>query len=183
MCSTFPLFPHTSPSFRHPSSPPPDPTIPPRPPSAGPPSAVYSTPTNTARTALHSMITFHHANTRGPRAAKLRIAHLCVPCHPRDMSRYSLPHLTLTTSTSFLSPISSTLVFPTVSPSQTSPMILNPKIPSMVHGRAADEHKSHLLHPPDPFCRTAQHFALFFHLLFHFRFRGIHVTRQLGNRP
>ena len=40
---------------------------------------VNSTPTNTARADLHSMITFHHANTRGSRAAKLRIAHLCVP--------------------------------------------------------------------------------------------------------
>ena len=49
-------------------------------------------------------------------------------CHPRVMS-HSLPHLTLTTSTSSLSPISSTLIFPTVSPSQTSPMILNPYIP------------------------------------------------------
>ena len=37
-----------------------------------------STPTNTARTELHSMITFHHANTRGSRAGRLRIAHLCV---------------------------------------------------------------------------------------------------------
>ena len=45
------------------------------------------------------------------------------------MSR-TLPHLTLTTSTSSLSPISSTSpIFPTVSPSQTSLMILNPKIP------------------------------------------------------
>ena len=40
---------------------------------------VNSTPTNTARTELHNMITFHHANTRGSRAAKHRIAHLCVP--------------------------------------------------------------------------------------------------------
>ena len=37
-----------------------------------------STPTNTARTELHSMIKFHHANTRGSRAGRLRIAHLCV---------------------------------------------------------------------------------------------------------
>ena len=39
---------------------------------------VNSTPTNTARTELHSIITFHHANMCGSRAAKLRIAHLCV---------------------------------------------------------------------------------------------------------
>ena len=43
---------------------------------------------------------------------------------------HSLPHLTLTTCTSSLSPMSSTSpIFPTVSPSQTSPMILNPHIP------------------------------------------------------
>ena len=41
--------------------------------------SVNSTPTNTARTELHSMITIHNANTRGSRAAKLRIADLCVP--------------------------------------------------------------------------------------------------------
>ena len=60
------------------------------------------------------------------------------------MSR-SLPHLTLTTSTVSLSPISSTsLIFPTVSPSQTNPMILNPYVPAMFHGRVTDQHKSHL---------------------------------------
>ena len=43
---------------------------------------------------------------------------------------HSLPHLTLTTRTSSLSPISSTsAIFPTVSLSQTSPVILNPYIP------------------------------------------------------
>ena len=67
-------------------------------------SYVNSTPTNTARTELHSMITFHHAKTRGSRAAKLRIAHLCVPkTFVIHVSCYhSLPHLTLTTSTSSL---------------------------------------------------------------------------------
>ena len=40
---------------------------------------VNSTPTNTARTELHSMITSLHANTRGSRAGRLRILHLCVP--------------------------------------------------------------------------------------------------------
>ena len=47
--------------------------------SSQPTGRVNSTPTNTARTELHSMITFHHVNTRGSRAAKLRIAHLRVP--------------------------------------------------------------------------------------------------------
>ena len=43
---------------------------------------------------------------------------------------HSLQHLTLTTSTTSLSPISSTSpIFPTVSPSQTSPVILNPRVP------------------------------------------------------
>ena len=46
--------------------------------SSQPTGCVNSAPTNTARAELHSMITFHHANTRGLRAAKLRIAHLCV---------------------------------------------------------------------------------------------------------
>ena len=61
---------------------------------------------------------FHHANTRG---SSLRV---CVPktvCHPRVMSR-SLPHLALTTSTS--SPI-----FPTVSPTHTRSMVLDPHLP------------------------------------------------------
>ena len=46
--------------------------------SSQPTGCVNSTPTISARTELHSTITFHHANTRGSRAAKLRIAHLCV---------------------------------------------------------------------------------------------------------
>ena len=64
-------------------------------------------------------------------------------CHPRVMSR-SLPHLALTTSTSSLSPISSTsLIFPTAFPLQTSPIILDPYIPCD-DGRVADQHESHL---------------------------------------
>ena len=46
--------------------------------SSQPRGCVNSTRTNTARTELHSMVTFHHANTRGSRAGRLRIAHLCV---------------------------------------------------------------------------------------------------------
>ena len=81
---------------------------------------VNSTPTSTERAELHSMITFHHA--------KLRIASLCPKncCHPRVML-HSLPHLTA--STSSLSPLASTSpIFPTVSPSQTRFMILDPNI-------------------------------------------------------
>ena len=44
--------------------------------SSQPTRSVNSTPTNTARTELRSIIPFHHANTRGSRT---RIAHLCVP--------------------------------------------------------------------------------------------------------
>ena len=82
----------------------------------------------------HSMITFHHANTRGSRLRSCKAQEctsLCLKkknCHPRVMS-HSLPHLTLTTSISSLSPSSSTSpVFPTVSPSQTNTMNLNPNI-------------------------------------------------------
>ena len=46
--------------------------------SSQPTGDVNCTRGNTARTELHSMITFHHANTRGSRAGRLRIAHLCV---------------------------------------------------------------------------------------------------------
>ena len=61
---------------------------------------VNNTPTNTARTELHSMITLHLANTR----AQGRTAQGCTngslkECHPRVMS-HSLPHLTLSTCTS-----------------------------------------------------------------------------------
>ena len=90
------------------------------------PEGVNSTPTNTARTELHSMITFHHANTRGSRTGKLRIAHLfCLNnnCYSRVMS-HSSPHLTLTTSTSSLSSISR--IFSTISPTHTRPSVHNP---------------------------------------------------------
>ena len=66
---------------------------------------------------LHSLITFHHANMRGSSSR------ICVPktfCHPRVMSR-SLPHLTLTTSTSSLSPTSPILQ----SCSSTHPSLLS----------------------------------------------------------
>ena len=66
--------------------------------------------------------------TRVAQIARLRL-HIFVSqnrCHPRVMSR-SLPHLTLTTSTSSLSLTSP--IFPIISPT---------------HGRVADQHKSHL---------------------------------------
>ena len=56
------------------------------------------------------MFTFHHANTRGSKSCKAQDCTSLCPCnncHPRVMS-HSLPHLTLTTSTSSLSSNSST---------------------------------------------------------------------------
>ena len=84
------------------------------------------------------MITFHHANTSDSRAAKLRIAHLCVlktiVIHVSCLE----PHLTLTTSQSSLSLISSTSpIFPTVSPLDTSPMILGSQTPCDVPRQSA----------------------------------------------
>ena len=74
-------------------------------------------------------------------------------CHPRVMS-HSLPHLTLTTSTSSLSlsPISSTSpIFPTVSPSQTSPMTPNPwkpcDVPRHSGGSTQINHLSQVMSP------------------------------------
>ena len=67
---------------------------------------------------LHSLLTFHHADMRGSRLRN------CVPktvvCRPRVMSR-SLPHLTLTTSTSSFSPTSPILQ----SSSSTHPSLLS----------------------------------------------------------
>ena len=100
--------------------------------TALPTGCVNSTPTIIARTELHSMITVHHAKARGSRAGRLRIAHLCVPkaiFHLRVMA-HSLPHLTLTTNTNSLSPISSTSpIFPTVSPAHTRFVALDPYLP------------------------------------------------------
>ena len=47
-------------------------------------------------------------------------------CHPRVMS-HTLPHLTLTTSTSSLSPTSP--IFPTISPTHTRPSVHDPHLP------------------------------------------------------
>ena len=113
---------------------------------------MYRTPTQTACTdahsvsahTLHSMITFHHANTRGSKelnGSRLHSFASRVSCHPRGVSR-SLPHLTLTTSTSSLSPSSPFL--PTFSPSHPSLLVLDPYLPCEVPGRVADQHKSHL---------------------------------------
>ena len=107
------------------------------------------TPTQTACAVAHSvsphtlniMITFHHANTRGTR---LHIFLSQNSCHPRVMSR-SLPQLTLTTNTSSLSPTSPTSpIFPTFSPSHRSPLAHDPLYLAKIHGRVADQHKSHL---------------------------------------
>ena len=52
------------------------------------------------------------------------------------MSR-SVPHLTLTTSTCYLTPVSDTLpIFPTVSQTHTRSMVLDPYLPAMFDGRS-----------------------------------------------
>ena len=112
--------------------------------SRQPTGGVNSTPTNTARAELRSMITFHHASTRGSRAGRLRIAHLCAPetivihvscLNPCRTWRWPQAQL--------LSPISSiSLLFPTVS--HTRSMAFDPYLLAMFHGRVADQHKSHL---------------------------------------
>ena len=111
---------------------------------------VNRTPTHTACTDAHSvsqhllnrMITFHHANTRGSRL------HICVSqnnCQPHVLSR-SLPHLTLTTSTSSLSP-----VFPTIFSSHPQPFWRTINIyPAKFHSKVADQHKSHLSQVTSP---------------------------------
>ena len=117
--------------------------------SSQPTRCVNSTPTNTARTELHGMITFHHANTRGSRAARLRIAHLCVlrtivihvsclvPCrtwHWPQAQVLSHPFHPLLLS------------FRRSHPHKRILWISTHVYPAMFHGRVADQHKSHLLH-------------------------------------
>ena len=86
---------------------------------------VNGTPTNTARTELHSMITYHHANTRGSRAARLRIAHLCVlnklssTCHVSFLAASDTA-----AQAQVLSPI-----FPTISPTHTRPSVHDEDLP------------------------------------------------------
>ena len=60
---------------------------------------------------LHSLITFHHANTRGSRLQVL----VCLEHFVIHVSR-SLPHLTLTTSTSSLSYLSNLTVILSYTP-------------------------------------------------------------------
>ena len=90
----------------------------------------YTHKYSTYRVAQHDHISSReHAWPKSCKAQGCTSLYPSNNCHPRVMS-YSSPHLTLTTSTSSLSPISSTSpIFPTVSPSQTSPVILNPHMP------------------------------------------------------
>ena len=99
--------------------------------SSQPAAGVNSTPTSTSRTEMHSMITFHHANTRGSRAAKLRIAHLCAilkqlssTCHVSLLAalanhkhKFSLTYL---------------ISLPTISPTHTRPSVHDPYLPCEV---------------------------------------------------
>ena len=97
---------------------------------------VNRTPTQTACAGAHSvskhilirLSTFHHANTRGSswKAQDCTSLFHQNNCHPRVMS-HSWPHLTLTTSTSSLSPASP--IFPTVSPTHTRSLVHDPYLP------------------------------------------------------
>ena len=110
------------------------------------------TPTQTACTDAHNvsqhtlnrMITFHRANTRGSRAHKLRIArigvlrHLSSTCHVSFLAAPDTDHqhkLSLT----YLTYLSVVL-------SHSSSLVHDPEYPAMIHGRVADQLKSHLPH-------------------------------------
>ena len=91
-------------------------------------------PTTTARTELHTAWSHFITRTRVAQELHSSGLHIFVSfknnCHLRVLSHSFLPHLTLTTSTSSLSSISSTSpFFPTVSPLQTNPMIIDPYFP------------------------------------------------------
>ena len=116
---------------------------------------VNSTLTNTARTELHSMITLHHANARGSRAGRLRIAHLCVPkqlsstCHVSFLAAPDTDHKHKFSLTHFIcfSCLSDILTFahrPYDSRPYQHPQDLWSSsliFPAMFHGRVADQHK------------------------------------------
>ena len=78
---------------------------------------------------------------------------------------HSLPHLTLTTGTSSLSPISSTSpIFPTVSPAHTRSMILDPTLPCDVPRQSGGPTQipsptahGHVDQRAVPCCSTGQH--------------------------
>ena len=87
-----------------------------------PTGGVNGTPTNsTYRVAQHD-----HISSR--EHARLKIKDCTSLCHPRFMS-HSLPHLTTDHKHKFPLTHLIHLSYPTVSPSQTSPMILNPYVP------------------------------------------------------
>ena len=110
------------------------------------------TPTHTACTDAHSvsahtlnsMITLHHANTRGSgtHSSGLHALVSQIICHPPVVSR-SLPHLTLTTSTSSLSHLPH-LPFSRSLPHTQVLWCTIHIYPAMIHGGVADLLKSHL---------------------------------------
>ena len=115
--------------------------------SRQPTGGVNRTPTQSACTdahsvsqhILHSMTTFHHANTRGSGAGRLRIAHLCVPkqlsstCHVSFAAAPDTDHehkFSLTHITHLSDDLSNTH--------------------KKFHGRVADQYKSHLSQAKSP---------------------------------
>ena len=115
---------------------------------------VNSTPTNTARTELPAQ--HDHMSPREHDWLKSCNAQHCTSlclqnhCPP-------LPHRTLTTSTSSLSPISSTsLAFPTSSPLHTGPMILVPYFPCDVRRQSGGSTQIPSLTGNEPFKKNCQ---------------------------
>ena len=97
----------------------------------------------------HSIITFHHANTRGSRAARLRIAHLCVPktivIHVSCLIPCRTWHWPQAQVLSH--PFHPLFLFFRRSHQHTQNLWSSTHIyPAMFRGRVADQHKSHLSH-------------------------------------
>ena len=109
--------------------------------------SVNSTPTNTAHVELHSMITLNHPNTRGSRAGRLRIAHLCVPQTVAIHVSCLIPCRTWHWPPA---QVLSHLFHPLILSFRRSHLCKQAtrasthKYPAMFHGRVADQHISHL---------------------------------------
>ena len=97
------------------------------------------------------MITFHHANTRGSRASRLRIAHLYVP-------KTNVIHVSCLvpcrTDTDHKHKFSLTYLSDVLSLTHQVLWRTIYIYPAKMHGRVADQHKSHLSHY---FCSKENH--------------------------
>ena len=118
----------------------------------------WNSTSNTARTELHSMITFHHANTRGSRAARLRIAHFC------DHEAIVLHESCLVLCRTWHWPPAQVFSHPfhllhlSFRHSHQHPQDLRYTMtvyPAMIHDRVADQHKYHLSQVMSPKSSTS----------------------------